>query len=106
MQSKIEQRVMASVGAVYALRQLVSASAVKLYICLAAAYVLAQLVWVHRIFENLSQVGLGHAAQFFLVAVLNTNFLVQATLLVLAVAGWSFVRDLMSSSRPAFSQFA
>ncbi len=50
--SRIEQQVMASVGVVYATRQLVSATALKLYVCALSLVGLAKLVWVHRVFEN------------------------------------------------------
>lgn len=103
MQSKIEQQVMASVGAVYTARRLVSASALKLYVCVAALYGLGQLVWVSRVFENLGRVGLEHAAQFMVSAVLSTDFLVQATFVVLLVAGFSLVRDLLRAPAPALA---
>ncbi len=106
MQSKIETQVMASVAMVYTVRQLLSATALKLYVCALSLYGLVQLVWVHRVFENLSQVGAGHAAQFMLAAVLNAHLAVQLTLLVLAVAGISLMRDMTRSISPAYSTFA
>ena len=106
MQSKIEQRVMASVGTIYTVRRLVSMSALKLYVCVASLYVLGQLVWVSRVFENLSHVGLSGFGQFMFEAVLNTNFLVQATLVVMFVAGISLARDLARSVSPANGTFA
>lgn len=100
MRSNIETKVMASVGTIYTARKLMSASAFKLYMMVAALYGLAQLVWVSRVFENLSRVGLEHAAQFMLSAVMNTDFLVQTTLLVFLVAGLSLVRDLVKNAPP------
>ena len=105
MQSKIEQQVMASVGLVYTARQLVSATALKLYMCALSLYGLVQLVWVHRVFENWSQVGLGGSAQFLTYALLHTHLAVQLTLVVLVVAGAGLMRDLVRSavSTPAFA---
>lgn len=94
MQSKIETQVMASVGTIYTARQLVSATALKLYVCAAATYGLVQLVWVHRVFENWAKVGLEGTVTFFADAVVTTSLPVQLTLLVLLVAGVSLVRDL------------
>ncbi len=89
---------MASVGVVYAARQLVSATALKLYVCALSLYGLARLVWVSRVWENLANVGWAHAGQFMLDAVLSTDFLVQFALVVLAVAGIGLIRDLLRSS--------
>lgn len=98
--SRIEQQVMASVGTIYTARALVSASALKLYVCAVALYGLGQLVWVSRVLENLGRVGIGNAAQFVFSAVLTTDFLVQAVLAVFLVAGISLMRDLVRSSSP------
>lgn len=93
---------MASVGTIYTARKLVSATALKLYVCVAAVFGLGALVWVERVFDNLAHVGLQGAAQFLLSAVLNTDFLVQLVLLALVVAGVSLLRDLArTSSTPA-----
>lgn len=106
MQSKIEQQVMASVGVVYGARQLVSATAIKLYVCALALYGLGRLVWVSRVFENLANVGWGQAAEFMLSAVMSTDLLVQVVLMVLAVAGISLIRDLVRSSGASNAAFA
>ncbi len=89
---------MASVGTIYATRQLVSATALKLYVCALALFGIARLVWVSRVWENLADVVVGGAAQFFLAAVMNTDTLVQMALLVLVLAGVSLVRDLVRSA--------
>lgn len=94
MQSKIETQVMASVATIYTARQLLSATALKLYVCVAALFGLARLVWVERVFDNLANVGLQGMGQFALAAVLNTDILVQFVLLALVFAGLSLVRDL------------
>lgn len=90
---------------VYTVRQLISATALKLYVCALSFYGLVQLVWVHRVFENLSRVGLEHVAQFMLSAVVNTHLPVQLTLLVLAVVGTSLIRDLARSLTPSYASF-
>ena len=91
--SRIEQQVMAGVGVVYAARQLVSATALKLYVCMFSFYGLVQLVWVHRVFENWANVGLQGSLQFATSAVLNTHLAVQMTFLVLIFAGFSLFLD-------------
>jgi uncharacterized membrane protein YqhA len=96
MKSNIETQVMASVATIYTARMLISATAFKLYAAVTALYGLGQLVWVSRVFENLGRVGIEHAGTFALSALMNTDFYVQATLLVLVVAGLSLARDIMA----------
>ncbi len=98
--SKIEQQVMASVGVIYAVRQLFSATALKLYVCVASLWGIGQLVWVSRVFENLSSAGLQGAVNFVLAAVLNTDLLVQLTLVVGVVAFISLAVDMTRLSQP------
>ena len=95
MQSKIEQQVMAGVGVVYTARQLVSATALKLYVCALSLYGIGRLVWVSHVFENWAHVGLQGSLQFVSVAVINTHLPVQIALLVLAVVSVSLLADLM-----------
>ena len=103
MQSKIEQQVMASVGVIYATRQLVSATALKLYVCVLSLYGIGRLVWVSHVFENWTNVGLQGSLQFATSAVLNTHLAVQMTLVVLMFAGVSlfldFARGIAGSGR-------
>ncbi len=101
MQSKIEQQVMASVGTVYAVRQLFSATAIKLYICALSLYGLAQLVWVNRVWENLARVGWENAGEFLVAAVLNTELLVQLALAALVVGAVGFLRDVLRTNHPS-----
>lgn len=89
---------MSAVGTVYVARALISATALKLYVCAVALFALARLVWVERVFTNFSQVGLSHTVEFFSSALLHTDTLVQLTLAVLALAGVSLVRDLLRSA--------
>lgn len=97
MQSKIEQQVMASVGTIYLGRKLISATALKLYTLVVAAYALVQFTWVHKVFSNWAHVGLAGSWQFVTYAVLHTHLPVQIALVVLAVAGISLVRDMARS---------
>ncbi|MSR70548.1 hypothetical protein EXS62_00705 [Candidatus Kaiserbacteria bacterium] len=98
MQSKIEQQVMASVATVYTARQLVSSTALKLYVCALSLYGLVQLVWVHRVFDNMARVGLDGLGTFALSAVTHTSTLVQLTLAVFVVAGVSLFLDFVRSA--------
>ena len=103
MQSKIEQQVMASVVVIYTARQLVSATALKLYVCAASLYGIAKLVWVSRVWENLAHVGVQNALHFALSAVLNTHLPVQIALAVFVVAGVSLFVDLVrKATEPTF----
>ncbi len=97
MQSKIEQQVMAGVGVIYAARQLVSATALKLYICVLSLYGIGRLVWVSHVFENWASVGLQGTLQFATSAVLSTHLAVQLTLIVLVFAGVSLFLDFARS---------
>jgi hypothetical protein len=101
MQSKIEQQVMAGVGVVYAARQLVSTTALKLYVCVLSLYGIGRLVWVSHVFDNWSRVGLDGTFQFVTSAVLHTHLPVQIALLVLAIAAAGLIRDLARLSTPS-----
>src|SRR3989344_1944079 len=105
MASKIERHVMASVAVIYAARRLVSPFALKLYICRLSFWGLGRLVWVARVFENLEAAGLRNSLRFVFSAVLNTDTLVQVTLLALVVAGASLLLDIIwtAPSRRAFA---
>ena len=97
MTSKIESQVMASVGVVYGVRQLVSATALKLYVCTLSLYGLGQLVWVSRVWENLAHVGAEGALQFATSALLHTHLPVQITLAAFVIAGVWFLADIARS---------
>ncbi|MCC7500795.1 hypothetical protein IT396_03285 [Candidatus Nomurabacteria bacterium] len=94
MASKIEQQVMASVGTIYIARQLVSGTALRIYVCLIALGLLARLVWVERVVENFMQSGVGNAHNFIASAVLNTELPVQIAFAALVIAGAWVSRDL------------
>ena len=101
MQTKIEQQVMAGVGTIYAARQLVSATALKLYVCTLSLYGLGRLVWVSKVFENWQHVGLQGTFEFVSAAVLHTHLPVQIALTVLFVAGLGLIRDLSRLGTPS-----
>lgn len=100
MGSKIEQQVMASVGAIYVVRKLTNATALKLYVCVGALFALSKLVWVERVWSNLAHVGPQGAFNFLLSAVANTDALVQLALFTLVIAGVLFLRDLARMEAP------
>lgn len=98
----IEKNVMASVALIYTLRKLVSKAAFELYICIASLWVLGQLVWVSKVFENLANAGAASSAQFIVAAILNTDAVVQLTLVVGVCAAFLLTLDVVrgSTSRP------
>ncbi len=106
MTSKIEQQVMASVGAIYIARQLVSMTALKLYVCVLALYGLGRLVWVARVWENFSHVGVQNSVHFITSAILNTHLPVQIALAVFIVAGVSLLIDLAKTLATPQQRFA
>lgn len=91
---------MASVGVVYAARQLVSATALKLYVCVFALGALGRLVWVERVFSNWANVGVGGSLDFIAAALLNAEVAVQLVFAALVVAGLWLVRDLTRLTNP------
>ena len=97
MQSKIEQRVMAGGGVVYAFRQLTGATALKLYVCALSLYGIGRLVWVSHVFQNWANVGLQGSLEFVSAAIINTHLPVQIVLMVLLFAGFSLLFDLTRS---------
>lgn len=95
---------MASVGVVYTARQLVSATALKLYVCAASLFGLAKLVWVARVWQNLSSVGWGDAFNFASYAFMHTHLPVQIALAAFVVAGVWFAADVLKSlSAPRYT---
>ncbi len=95
--TKIEQRVMASVGIIYAAYLLVGGTALKVYALVLSGWTLVQLTWVHKVFENWAHVGLSGTFQFVTYAVMYTHLAVQLTLAVLLVAGILLARDFTRS---------
>lgn len=102
MQSTIEQRVMASVGAIYLLRRVTGWRALKVYALLASSIALWQLVWVHKVFDNFFAVekkGTGAIANYALEALMHTQVAVQLTLLVATITCVSLVLDTMRTQK-------
>lgn len=91
----IEQKVMASVGAIYLARKAVGPTALKLYVLVAALWTLGRLVWVERVWENFAATG--DTLNFLVSAVLNTEASVQLTLALFVLAGAWLLRDLTTS---------
>jgi hypothetical protein len=101
MPSNIEQRVMANVATVYSVRKVFSATALKLYVLVAALLSIWKLVWVTRIMQNFTAVeknGLVSVGNYFVYAVVHTHPVVQLTLVVAAVAFVALVIDLIRST--------
>jgi hypothetical protein len=109
MQSKIEQRVMASVGVIYGVKQLVSATAIKLYVLVASVWTLGALVWVARVEQNFMTAlhgGLPKVLPYMEVALTHTSLYVQLALIVAAVAGISFLLDIVRGLTSRQTSFA
>ena|SRR6185437_5962240 len=100
MQSRIEEQVMASVGVVYTARLLFSRVALECYALAAAAVVLWQLTWVHKVFANLATVGhegAGAVGQYLSYAFLHTHLATQLALIVALAASIALVIDAARS---------
>jgi hypothetical protein len=99
-QTSIEQRVMANVGVIYTARQLFSATAIKLYVLVAAMLAVWRLVWVTRVLQNFAVVekgGFVSMGNYAMYAVVHTHPAVQLTLLVGTAAFVLLAVDLMRS---------
>lgn len=104
--SKIEQQVMASVGAIYLARTLVGATALKLYALLLSVWGIGKLVWVSKVFENLAvaeQSGIQAVGNFILVALSHAQFGVQIALVVAVIAAVSLFLDVTRTSGRRFA---
>ena len=84
---------MASVGAIYIGRKLVSLTAIKLYVLCVSLIAIASLVSVPNVFANLTQVGPTGLYTFAVAAALNTKLLVQLGLLACTLVSISFIAD-------------
>jgi len=96
--SKIEQRVMSQVAAIYAARIVFSATALKLYALVGSALGLITLVSISNVatnFVNVAEGGVGSIAVFVASAVLGTTLFVQLALLVGAAATISLVTPVV-----------
>lgn len=98
--SSIENNVMATVRTVYGARKLITVTAIKAYVLVAATLSVWKLVWVTRVEENFLQVasgGLPAMGSFVLSAIMNTSLLVQLVLFIGAFAFFLFIRDITRS---------
>lgn len=98
--STIENNVMATVHTIYAARKLITVTAFKAYVLVAAIVTLWKLVWVTRVEENFLQVANGGVlamGNFILSAITHTSLLVQLILFIGAFAFFLFVRDITHS---------
>lgn len=108
MSSKIEQQVMAGVGAIYLARTLTNTTALKLYALILSVWMFGRLVWVSRVFQNFLMVeknGVGSMFSYLLYAVEHTHLAVQVTLLVGLIAFVGLVVDTVRSLSAA-TQYA
>ncbi|MDE1925237.1 MAG: hypothetical protein KGH79_03605 [Patescibacteria group bacterium] len=100
MSSKIEQQVMAGVGAIYIARTVTNNTALKIYALILSVWVFGRLVWVSKVFGNFFAVeknGLGSISNYLLYAVEHTHLAVQMTLLVALVAFAGLCVDIVRS---------
>jgi len=100
MQSKIEQQVMGSVGAIYTARQLTSKIALEFYALVVGALVLWRLVWVHKVLTNLGleeHGGIGAVWNYITVALEHAHLGVLLALVVCAVAAALLIKDALRS---------
>ena len=94
---------MASVGAIYTARRLVSATALKVYTLVASVYALGILVWVARVEQNFNEAfhgGVNKVLAYLVSAVSHTTVVVQLVLVVAIVALVSLALDAVRSVSP------
>ncbi|MGH7141066.1 MAG: hypothetical protein ACREGH_00320 [Minisyncoccia bacterium] len=104
METDIERKVMASVGAIYVARRLTSRAAVRGYVLVASLGVIASVVSVPNVLHNLFSVGVAGLPIFALTAVEHTTLLVQCGLVAILLAAASFSIDLARRA-PLFGRF-
>lgn len=107
--SKIEQQVMGSVAAIYAVKSLLSGTALKVYALVASVWALGALVWVAHIEQNFLSVtrgGVLAVGNFVLSAFAHTSLTVQAVTLVAAFAAGSLLVDFTRAAASSPRRFA
>ncbi len=105
----IKQNVMASVALIYTARTLFGATALKLYVLLASVWGIGKLVWVSKVFENLSLVeksGITAVGNFMLAALEHTSTSVLLVLVVALVAAFLLFLDVARTSTARGARFA
>lgn len=107
--NKIQTQVMASVAVIYALRTLLGPTALKLYVLVLSVWGIGRLVWISKVFENLSKVeksGASAVGNFFLAAVEHTSTSVQLALAAAAIAALLLFFDVVRASAAGSGRFA
>ena len=103
--SKIKTQVMASIVVIHALRQLVSATALKAYGLLVAFIGTASFVSLGNVVQNFLGVGISGGGHFIVYALLHTASVVQFLSLAVFVFALLLARDIIRSafrSSPVF----
>lgn len=97
--SRIEDKVMASVLAIHTGRKLVSGTALKAYAVVASLGAIVSFVSVENVLANLLNIrGAEGFIAFFESALTQTESIVQLALVLAAICGFLFARDLARSS--------
>ena len=104
--SKIKTQVMASIVVIHAVRQLVSATALKAYGLLVAFIGTASFVSVGSVVQNFFNVGLSGAGHFIVYALLHTAGAVQVLSLAVFVFALLLARDIIRSAFGSVTSFA
>lgn len=98
--SELKTNVMKKVYRLYAVRRLVYRTLPEFVLMVVALYAFGREVFVSQVFQNApSFAQIGKSFVFFLSAFTHTEIAVQATLVVVAIAGAYFLADLVKSVR-------
>ena len=89
---------MASVVVIYALRQMISATAIKAYGLLVSFGVVASMVSVGNVIQNFLAVGFSGAGRFVIYALLHTAGLVQLLSFAIFLFALLLARDIIRST--------
>ncbi len=92
---------MASVRMIYAARKLITVTALKAYVLVAAILSIWKLVWVTRVEENFLHIangGILAMGNFVLSAITHTSLVVQLVLFIAAFSFFLFVKDLFQQT--------
>jgi hypothetical protein len=100
MSTRMEQKVMANVGAIYTGRVLTGMTALKVYALILSVWGVGRLVWVSKVFQNFLIVeknGAGSIFNYAVSSLTHTHVAVLAVLFVGTVAFVSLVVDAVRS---------
>lgn len=99
-------RIMRRVRTAYVLKRLSGGVAASALLAAASLYALGREVWVAKIWQNMpSATHVSQFAHFFLAAFLNTQALVQVTIIAVLAAGFWFLVNV-ARSITLFTRFA